>query len=69
MNVPDHSRIVVDKAITFLSIFLSMLHIFMTFFLSFNVLPCKQALRNTAATVGYVMKPSREEDFAKVSPL
>jgi hypothetical protein len=37
--------------------------------ISFNVLHCKQALRNSAATVGYVMKPSREEDFAKVSPL
>lgn len=29
----------------------------------------KQAVGNSVVTVGYVMKPSREEDFAKVSPL
>lgn len=29
----------------------------------------KQAIGNNVVTVGYIMKPSREEDFAKVSPL
>lgn len=29
----------------------------------------KQAIGNDVVTVGYIMKPSREEDFAKVSPL
>ena len=33
------------------------------------VLHCKQATGNNVVTVGYVMKPSREEDFAKVSPI
>lgn len=28
----------------------------------------KQAVGNNVVTVGYIMKPSREEDFAKVSP-
>lgn len=27
----------------------------------------KQAIANNVVTVGYIMKPSREEDFAKVS--
>jgi hypothetical protein len=39
----------------------------MTLFL--YVLHCKQAIGNGVMTVGYVMKPSREEDFAKVSSL
>ena len=30
---------------------------------------CKQAIGNGVMTVGYVMKPSREEDFVKVSSL
>ena len=31
------------------------------------VLHCKQATGNSVVTVGYVMKPSLEEDFAKVN--
>jgi hypothetical protein len=28
---------------------------------------CNQAIGDKAVTVGYIMKPSREEDFSKVS--
>lgn len=37
--------------------------------LNFYVSHGKQAIGNSAVTVGYIMKPSREEDFAKVSCL
>lgn len=37
--------------------------------LNFYVSHGKQAIGNSVVTVGYIMKPSREEDFAKVSPL
>lgn len=30
---------------------------------------CTQETGNSVTTVGYIMKPSREEDFAKVSSL
>ena len=69
MNVPYHSRMT-----TFFFFFnkytfgyLLLLQIFMNLFL--YVLHCKQATGNSVVTVGYVMKPSREEDFAKVSPI
>ena len=39
------------------------------FFIYLYVLHCKQAIGNSVMTVGYVMKPSCEEDFAKVSPI
>ena len=47
--------------------YLLLLQIFVNLFL--YVLHCKQATGNNVVTVGYVMKPSREEDFAKVSPI
>lgn len=40
---------------------------FMTFL--FYFLQWKQAIGSSVVTVGYIMKPSREDDFAKVSPL
>ena len=41
----------------------------MTLFIYLYVLHCKQATGDSVVTVGYVMKHSHEEDFAKLSPI
>ena len=67
MNVPYHSRMTTFFFNKYTFGYLLLLQIVMNLFL--YVLHCKQATGNSVVTVGYVMKPSREEDFAKVSPI